>query len=72
MGNVRAGVGIALVSRVAVATDLAAGRLVEIPSPRTPIARRFSLVHRGVEYLPPAAAALRRLLLAARTPGRRG
>ena len=71
MGNVRAGVGIALVSRIAVATDLAAGRLVEIPSARTPIARRFSLVHRGVEYLPPAAAALRRLLLAGRTPGRR-
>ena len=64
LANVRAGVGIALVSRVAVAADLAAGRLVELPSPRTPIARRFSLVHRGAEYLPPAAAALRRLLLA--------
>ena len=64
MGNVRAGVGVALVSRVAVAADLAAGRLVEVPSPQTPIARRFSLVHRGAEYLPPAAAALRRLLLA--------
>jgi DNA-binding transcriptional LysR family regulator len=67
MGNVRAGVGIALVSRIAVAGDLAAGRLVEIPHPQTPIARRFSLVHRGAEYLPPAAAALRRLLLGAPT-----
>jgi DNA-binding transcriptional LysR family regulator len=62
-GNVRAGIGIALVSRAAVETDLASGRLVALPSPATPIPRRLSLVHRGVDRLPPAAAALRRLLL---------
>ncbi len=62
-GNVRAGIGIALVSRAAVETDLASGRLVAVPSPATPIPRRLSLVHRGVDRLPPAAAALRRLLL---------
>jgi DNA-binding transcriptional LysR family regulator len=63
-GNVRAGIGLALVSRWAVAADLAGGRLIEVPSPATPIRRRLSLVHRGVDRLPPAAAALRRLLLA--------
>lgn len=68
-GNVRAGIGLALVSRTAVAADLAAGRLAEIPSP--PISRRLSLVHRGVDRLPPAAAALRRLLLSKRDLGRR-
>ncbi len=62
-GNVRAGIGIALVSRAAVDNDLASGRLVALPSPETPIPRRLSLVHRGVDRLPPAAAALRRLLL---------
>jgi len=63
IGNVQAGAGIALVSRLSAASELAAGRIVEIPSPHTPIARRFSLLHRGVQYLPPAAAAFRRLLL---------
>jgi DNA-binding transcriptional LysR family regulator len=63
IGNVRAGVGIALVSRIAAAGEISAGRLVEVPSPHTPIARRFSLVHRGADYLPPAAAAFRRHLL---------
>ena len=62
-GNVRAGIGIALVSRAAVDSDLASGRLVALPSPETPIPRRLSLVHRGVDRLPPAAAALRRMLL---------
>ena len=62
-GNVRAGIGMALVSRVAVASDLAAGHLVEVASAKTPIRRRLSLLHRGVDRLPPAAAALRRLLL---------
>lgn len=69
--NVRAGIGVALVSRAAVAADLAAGHLVELPSPRTPIARRLSLVHRGVDRLPPAAAALRRLLLDTTKKGRK-
>jgi molybdate transport repressor ModE-like protein len=64
-GNVRAGIGMALVSRAAVTTDLATGLLVEIPSPRTPFPRRLALLHRGVDRLPPAAAALREMLLAA-------
>jgi molybdate transport repressor ModE-like protein len=64
-GNVRAGIGMALVSRAAVATDLATGQLAEIPSPRTPFPRRLALLHRGVDRLPPAAAALREMLLAA-------
>jgi DNA-binding transcriptional LysR family regulator len=62
-GNVRAGIGIALVSRAAVDGDLDGGRLGELPSAATPIPRRLSLVHRGVDRLPPAAAALRRMLL---------
>lgn len=65
-GNVRAGIGIALVSRLAVQSDLELGRLVEVADPRTPIIRPLSIVHRGVERLPPAAAALREQLLAAR------
>jgi DNA-binding transcriptional LysR family regulator len=64
-GSVRAGLGIALISRTAVATDLELGRLVELKDPRTPIARPLRLVHRGVERLSPAAARLRELLLAA-------
>ncbi|MEW5851819.1 MAG: LysR family transcriptional regulator [Myxococcota bacterium] len=62
-GNVRAGIGVALVSRHAVQTDLKLGQLRELPHPKTPILRRLSLVHRGVDRLPPAAAALRKLLL---------
>jgi DNA-binding transcriptional LysR family regulator len=64
--NVRAGVGIALVSRRAVARDLANLQLVELRSARTPVVRKLSLVHRGVALLPPAALALRELLLARR------
>ena len=64
-GNVRAGIGIALVSRAAVARDVAAGSLVEVPTPQTPITRHLSLVHRGIASLPPAAAKLRSLLLGA-------
>ncbi len=64
--NARAGIGKALLSRSAVVTDLASGRLVEIGSRKTPIRRKLSLVHRGVHRLPPAAAALRKLLLARR------
>jgi DNA-binding transcriptional LysR family regulator len=62
-GNVRAGIGVALVSRAAVDHDLATGRLVEVPHPATPISRPLRLVHRGVDRLPPAAARLRALLL---------
>lgn len=70
-GNVRAGIGIALVSRLAVESDLELGRLVEVVDPRTPIVRPLSIVHRGVERLPPAAAALREQLLAAPKVGPR-
>lgn len=63
-GSVRAGLGIALVSRTAVATDLELGRLVEIRHVRTPLSRPLHLLHRGVDRLPPAARALRTLLLA--------
>lgn len=62
-GNVRAGIGKCLVSRAAVVRDLEQGLLVEVPDPRTPIARDFVLAHRGAERLPPAAAALGELLL---------
>lgn len=65
-GNVRAGIGVALVSRFAVENDLAQGRLAMVPHPATPIARPMHIVHRGEERLPPAAAALRRLLLSRR------
>jgi DNA-binding transcriptional LysR family regulator len=61
-GNTRAGVGIALVSRRAVERDVAGGQLVELPSERTPIIRPLYLVHRGRDRLPPAAAALHRML----------
>ena len=65
-GNVRAGIGVALVSSSAVVHDLAAGRLITVPHKATPISRPLHLVHRGVEHLPPAAARLRELLLARR------
>lgn len=63
--HVRSGVGVALVSRHAVATDLALGRLVKVDDPRTPITRPFHVAHRGLDRLPPAAAALRRRMLEA-------
>ena len=63
-GNVRAGIGVALVSRSSVERDLALGLLVEVPDARTPIVRELRLVHRGADRLPPAAAELRRMLLA--------
>ncbi len=62
-GHVRAGVGVALLSRHAVEGDLAQGRLVEVEHPKTPLRTVFSLVHRGVDRLPPAATALREMLL---------
>ncbi|MCY0988679.1 LysR substrate-binding domain-containing protein [Nannocystis sp. ILAH1] len=63
-GNVRAGIGVALISRASARHDLSHGRLIEVPDPRTPIARPLHLVHRGIDRLPPAAARLRELLLA--------
>lgn len=62
--NVRAGVGIALVSSIAIERDVAAKQLVVIPTERTPIVRPLFLVHRGRDRLPPAAAALHALLRA--------
>lgn len=66
-GNVRAGVGVALVSENAVLDDLARGLLVRVPDARTPIVRELRVAHRGVDRLPPAAAALREVLLSERT-----
>jgi len=63
-GSVRAGLGVALISRTAVITDLALGRLVEVKDPRTPIPRPLYVISRGVERLSPAARALRAMLLA--------
>jgi len=63
LGHVRAGTGIALVSRAAAEHDLAAGRVVEIPDRRTPITRVLRIVHRGQDRLPPSAAAFREVLL---------
>ena len=62
-GHVRAGIGLALVSRAAVEADLTSGRLVEVRHRKTPIRRQWLLVHRGVERLSPAAAELRRRML---------
>lgn len=61
-GNVRAGIGMALVSRLAVATDLARGSLVEIGLRWSPVRRRLGVRHRGLAHLTPAAAALLELL----------
>ncbi|MEM9194669.1 MAG: LysR family transcriptional regulator [Myxococcota bacterium] len=56
-GNVRAGVGVALLSRAAARSDLQRGDLQEVPCDRTPIARTLGLLHRGHDRLPPAAQA---------------
>ena len=69
-GNASAGIGLALVSRAAVVADLAARALVEVRLPWTPVRRRLALRHHGADRLPPAAAALRELLLAAPRPRR--
>lgn len=61
-GNVRAGIGLALVSRLAVEHDLARGSLVEVPTRWAPVRRRLAIRHRGRRYLTPAAAALLELL----------
>lgn len=60
--NTRAGVGVALLSRHAVERDIATNHLEIVPSPRTPVARPFYLVHRGRARLPPAASELHRML----------
>ncbi|HTJ85458.1 MAG TPA: LysR family transcriptional regulator [Polyangiaceae bacterium] len=71
-GAVRAGLGVALLTRNAVATDLSLGRLVEVETKVTPIACPSRILHRGLDRLSPQAAALRTLMLedAPRRPGR--
>ncbi len=61
-GNVRGGIGVALVSEEAVRRDLADGRMVLLPHPATPFTRTMSLVHRGRDRLSPAARAVREAL----------
>jgi DNA-binding transcriptional LysR family regulator len=62
-GNVREGIGLALVSRSAVKRDLADGRLIVIPHQATPVRRQMVLLHRGLDRLSPAAQALREALI---------
>lgn len=52
---VRVGLGISLLSRDAVARDLADGTLAEIPTPATPLARNWHLVASNAHALTPAA-----------------
>lgn len=61
-GHVRAGLGVALLSHVAVETDLAMGRLVALEAGGFPESRQLSVVHMGTERLPPAGLALLELL----------
>lgn len=68
-GHLRAGMGVGLLSEVAVATDLSLGRLVALSDPRLPPPRRLQLVHAGLNRLSPAALALREALLARRPGG---
>lgn len=63
--HVAEGIGVALISLAAVERDVKQGRLSRLRHPATPIPRELVLCHRGVARLPPAAAALRELLLAA-------
>ena len=57
-GHVRAGIGLALLSRHAIRNDLDLGLLVEVPDERTPLVRHLVLHHAGDETLSPAARAL--------------
>jgi DNA-binding transcriptional LysR family regulator len=66
-GNVRAGIGVALLSRSALERDLEHGLLELVEAPNVPLRYRLLLAHRGRERLPPAAAALRALLLGEQT-----
>lgn len=55
---VLAGLGLSFVSKVAVADELASGRMEIVPLAGTPVARRFWLVHRRDRSPSSAAAAL--------------
>jgi LysR family transcriptional regulator, low CO2-responsive transcriptional regulator len=67
------GLGVTLVSRDAVAAELAAGRLAEIGVPRTPLHRDWYLVARRETLPPPAFRLVAHMLQtgAFRTPDRR-
>lgn len=62
-GNVRAGIGMALVSANAITEDLRRGKLIEATDPRVPIVRQLRVTHRGIGRLSPAATAFRQALL---------
>ncbi len=62
-GNVRAGIGKALVSRAALRRDLEEGSLTVVPMEGPPLLRDLVLAHRGVDQLPPAAARMRAMIL---------
>ena len=68
LGLVRAGIGVAALSRSSVQRDLDQGHLVEVADPRLASERPVALLHRGAERLPPAARALRELLLRSAAP----
>lgn len=69
-GHVRSGIGVALISKHALVTDLKLGRLVVVEDPRTPIVRPLHILHRGLDRLPPAASALRERFLSWRVLAR--
>lgn len=62
--NVRAGIGVALISRAAVEAELRSGRLVRVRAPGLPLVRSIHLVHRGEERMSPAVSTFRTLLFA--------
>jgi LysR family transcriptional regulator, low CO2-responsive transcriptional regulator len=53
---VRVGLGVSLVARDAVERELAAGLLVEVPTPLTPLERAWHVVVNGQAALPPSAS----------------
>jgi DNA-binding transcriptional LysR family regulator len=65
---VRAGLGPAVLSDLAVSVDLADGRLVEVPVPGLPLTRRLRAVWAGASQLP-AGPARDLLAVAARRRG---
>ena len=69
IGAVRAGIGAALLSQLAVSEDVAAGRLKVLQHPKTPLQRKLVLVHQGVDRLAPAALAMRQMLLLTQDDG---
>lgn len=72
IGNLRAGIGVALVSKRAIERDLKSRSLVLVRDPRLPIRRSISLVHRGTEKMPPAMRAFYALITSGTGPTRDG